>query len=42
MEGRRRPRQEDSMKRDLVEGEWRMRAKDRWEWRFVETVVKRD
>ena len=31
------------MKRDLVGGEWRMRVRDRGEWRqLVETAVKRD
>ena len=31
------------MKRDLVGGEWRMRVRDRREWRqLVEAVVKRD
>ena len=48
VEGRRgRPklRWEDCVKRDLVGvgGEWRMRAKDRGEWRrLVEMVVKQD
>ena len=46
MEGRRRRprlRWEDCVKRDLVGGEWGMRARDRGEWRqLVETVVKRD
>ena len=31
------------MKRDLVGGEWRMRLRDRGDWRqLVETVIKRD
>ena len=49
VEGRRRRvrpilRWEDCVKRDLegVGGEWRMRARDRGEWRLLmETVVKR-
>ena len=43
--GRSRLRWEDCVKRDLVGvvGEWRMRARDRGDWRtLVETVVKRD